>query len=195
MQIRAILALGFLVAVSGQSWSQTVVPLGAYDVNRDGSIGDSDVWAIIDFVYEGGTSPVHPGSSRQTYNVTGALADYYGTTPDSYVTVIDALRVINFMNGMKIHQNFKQAEDVNDNGYCSAIDALLIINYLNRNDPAEPRISNVAYQVVFLPNYSYPLTLGFAIDKAGSVYYDVDGDSEVTSADALAVINWLNAHP
>ncbi len=195
MQVRAIVAVVFLVALSGQSWSQTVWPLGAYDTNRDGSIGDSDAWAILDFMYVGGTSPVHPGSSRQTYNVTAAMADYRGTTPDWYINELDAIWIINFINGTKIHQNFRQAEDVNGNGYVSSLDALLIINYINGNNPVEPLISNVAFQVSPPPDFRYPLTLGFVIDKVGSTYYDVDGDFEVTSADALAVIYWLNAHP
>lgn len=195
MKTRAIVTFVLLVAISDQSWSQTILPLGAYDTNQDGSIGDSDALAIIDFLNVGGTSPVHPGSSRQTYNVTGALADYNATPPDALITSLDALVVINFMNGTMIHQNPTQAEDVNNNGYPSSLDALLIINYINASGPVEPLISNVAYQVAVPPIFTYPLTLGFAIDKTGSIYYDVDGNYEVTSADALAVIDWLNAHP
>ncbi len=195
MKLQAVLTFALLVAMGGQGWSQTILPLGAYDTNQDGSIGDSDAMAIIDYLGQGGTSPVHPGSTRKTYNVTGTLADYYGTKTDSYITALDAIQVINFINGTKIHRNPVLAQDVNNNGYASSLDALLIINYLNRNDPLEPRVSNVAYQVAVPIFFSYPLTLGYLVGRSGAVYYDVNGDYRVTSSDALAVVDWINAHP
>lgn len=195
MKSHAVVSVLAILLSTCVASAQAILPLGAYDANQDGSIGDSHALVIIDFLNFGGTSPLHPGSSRQTYNVTGAQADYEGTTPDSSITALDALRIINFLNSTPIHTNPTLAEDVDNSGFASALDALLIINYLNRNDPAEPLITNVAEQIASGPFAVYPLTLGYSIPTSGAIFYDVDSDFEVTSSDALAVINYLNSNP
>jgi len=94
---------------------------------------------------------------------TYEITDQFGQTDAASVQII----------GLPNLQNQSLPTDVNASGLTTPLDVLLIINALNRF--GEQTIAELAQR-----------------DDVPVYYYDVNGDDEMTAADALAVIDVLN---
>ncbi|WP_039960903.1 dockerin type I domain-containing protein [Rhodopirellula europaea] len=189
-----------------------IVYFPTYDADGDGHIeieeqgGDrGDALTIIDYLNFNDPSiptPIHPGSDplvtggRSRYDVTGAQADFdQFSLASNSISALDALRIINFGN-TNFHQNPTEATDVNGNGHTSALDALQVINYTGSSEPVYPPYSNLATAPdPSGPAGGYPFNLGWTLKQISqSTFLDVNGDNIVTSEDAQAVIDFLNAN-
>jgi hypothetical protein len=80
-------------------------------------------------------------------------------------------------------QNAANRFDVNHSGFITGLDALIIINRLNLQGPAVLPPPGESIPTDNPPTPLYPT----------QAFFDVNGDGRVTAADALAVINELNA--
>ncbi|MCU0978713.1 MAG: dockerin type I domain-containing protein [Pirellulaceae bacterium] len=97
---------------------------------------------------------------------TYEITDEFGQTDAASVQII----------GLPNLQNQSLPTDVSTSGLTTPLDVLLIVNALNRF--GEQTIAELAQR-----------------DDVPVYYYDVNGDDELTAADALAVIDVLNLFP
>jgi hypothetical protein len=147
------------------------------DIDNDGTIELQDARTVIAFL--------NTDSFKQVGPTDPIGADFQGRSPlfldvsgDNYVSAIDAVLIINYINNNEIDlispwHNTTNPLDVNESGSVTTIDAVLIINYLNSPNPAE------------IPDG----------EQYGPPFIDVNGDGQVTEADAIVVMNYLNSSP
>jgi hypothetical protein len=135
----------------------------SYDANLDGFVYFDDAEYILANV-----------------GVYGPVPWGVDVNQDGIVAPLDALLVVNAL-GRKPWQNntadYTDRYDVNNSngvGKVTPLDALLILNAISARGSETP-----------------PLLFSQA-DADQAPYYDVDGDNELTSSDALAVLNYLS---
>lgn len=146
------------------------------DVDLDGDVDWDDVVALDDYVLLYDTTGdwlVTSADATAVINHLNAGGGYdanFDINQDGFVSSIDALWIINSL-GASPWRNASNQFDVSGDGFVSAIDALRIINFIGANG-AGP--------------------LAGRADKCRANFYDVNGDLQITTADADAVIAYLN---
>jgi VCBS repeat-containing protein len=144
------------------------------DVDNDGTIELQDARTVIAFLDTNSFTEIEPTDPIG--------ADFQGRSPlfldvsgDNYVSTIDALLIINYINSNLTSpwHNTTNPLDVNASGSVTTLDAVLISNYLNSANPVE------------VPEE----------EESGPPFIDVNGDWQVTQADLIVVMNHLNNSP
>lgn len=168
---------------------ETVVPVNTEKLRQAAQVqtatGEIDLKHIksVFFLVENWnniTPPVLPPADGTLTITTVSTRAPEDTNLDGFVTPIDALLVINWLNNPI--EGFVPQLDVTRDGHIVPIDALRIINKLNRGQGEGETMENPALDAL------YP----FATLAAAEPRYDVNGDGSISPIDALIVINAIN---